>query len=206
MISGSLVKRTFILYARKASTDANFDIHDLSGKGGRMDIVARCLQAALYLSREIRRDTELFAVLNGPPRPPKTMWFRGSEYRGVAISESSIAKCIKNALAFSVSKRGEWRETGAGVYISSRSFQEIISDAAKAKKQIHILHEKGKDIRALKFSREAVFVLGDHIGLPLKEERFCERYGAEQISVGAKSYLASQCITLINAELDRAAI
>ncbi|MEM2924784.1 MAG: tRNA (pseudouridine(54)-N(1))-methyltransferase TrmY [Methanocellales archaeon] len=194
--------RTFILYARKARTDANFNIHELA-KSGRLDIVARCLQASLYLSRGIRRDAALYAVLNGPPNPPKTIWFNGSEFKGIAVDEISIARCLKKALFFNIGKSKEWNLVSDGVYISCRSFQEIVAMAAERAGQIYILHEKGEDIRNVKLSMEAFFILGDHLGLPLKEERFCERYGALKISVGPKSYLASQCITLINAELDR---
>ncbi|MEM2933305.1 MAG: tRNA (pseudouridine(54)-N(1))-methyltransferase TrmY [Methanocellales archaeon] len=195
--------RTFLLYARKARTDGNFDIHKLAREGGRLDIVARCLQASLYLSRGIRRYAALFAVLNGPPNPPKTIWFKGSEFKGVAIDEISIARCLKKALLFNIGKSKKWSLVSDGVYISCRSFQEMIAEAAEMAKQIYILHEKGVDIRNVRLSREAFFVLGDHLGLPLKEEGFCERYGALKVSVGARSYLASQCITLINAELDR---
>lgn len=195
--------RTFILYARKARTDANFDIHELARDGGRLDIVARCLQASLYLSRGIRRDAALFAVLNGPPNPPKTILFKGREFKGVAVDEISIAKCLKKALFLNIGKSKKWNLVSDGVYISCRSFQEIITEAAEEAKQIYILHEKGVDIRNMRLSREAVFVLGDHLGLPLREEGFCERYGAVKISLGPKSYLASQCITLINGELDR---
>jgi tRNA (pseudouridine54-N1)-methyltransferase len=193
--------RTFILYARKARTDANFDIHELAREGGRLDIVARCLQASLYLSRGIRRDAAFFAILNGPPSPPKTLWFNGSEFKGVAINEISIARCLKKALLKGKSR--EWNEVSKGVYISRRSFQEIVAEATEKEEQIYILHEKGMDIRTSKLSQEAIFILGDHLGLPLNEERFCLRYGAVRLSLGPKSYLASQCITLINAEMDR---
>ncbi len=195
--------RTFILYARKARTDANFDIREVARGSGRLDIVARCLQASLYLSRSIRRDAALFAVLNGPPSPPKTMWFNGSEFKGIAIDEISIARCLKQALSLNIGKSKKWNEVTSGVYISCRSFQEMVAETAEEAGQLYILHEKGEDVRSIKLSREAVFILGDHLGLPLKEERFCERFGAIKLSVGPKSYLASQCIILINAELDR---
>jgi len=52
---------------------------------------------------------------------------------------------------------------------------------------------------------DAVFVLGDHLGLPRNEERFVERFEHDKISVGSVSYLASQCITILHYELDRRA-
>ena len=48
---------------------------------------------------------------------------------------------------------------------------------------------------------DAVFVLGDHVGLPRNVERFALRFG-EKISLGKQPYLAASCITIINYLLD----
>lgn len=48
----------------------------------------------------------------------------------------------------------------------------------------------------------AVFVIGDHVGLPKKAEVLALRYG-EKISLGKQPYLAASCITILNYLLDR---
>jgi tRNA pseudouridine-54 N-methylase len=46
-------------------------------------------------------------------------------------------------------------------------------------------------------------VLGDHKGLPKKTESLLERIGAEKVSVGKITYLASHVIVICHNELDR---
>ena len=50
-----------------------------------------------------------------------------------------------------------------------------------------------------------VFVLGDHVGIPKKDEKFALRYG-EKISIGRVKYLAASTIDIINWWLDRQGI
>jgi len=57
--------------------------------------------------------------------------------------------------------------------------------------------------RVKKLKEDSVFVLGDHLGLPKKEEMFVARFEHEKISLGTTSYLASQCITVLHYELDK---
>ena len=68
-------------------------------------------------------------------------------------------------------------------------------------KQIYVLEEGGADIAETKLAQDAVFVLGDHVGLPKKAESFALRFG-EKISLGKQPYLAASCITIINYLLD----
>ena len=182
--------RTFVIYSRKGRTDSRFNIEDLPSSGGRMDLVARCVNSALWLSNKIREDSEIFIVLNGPPNPPVTLWFKGDTLRKVSPDERSIGIWIKKVLSSDFGK--EWKEFRNGILIARKSFQEIIKEHEK--RNIYVLHEKGKK---LKIKKDPVFVLGDHIGLPKNEEKFVLRYG-EKLSLGKKPYLASSCISILN--------
>ena len=68
--------------------------------------------------------------------------------------------------------------------------------------EIFFLDKKGGDIRKSKIPKNCVFVLGDHEGLPKKESKRL-RKTAKLISVGPKTYFASQVVTIVNNELDR---
>ena len=67
--------------------------------------------------------------------------------------------------------------------------------------QVYVLEEGGKNVAELELADDAVFVLGDHVGLPRNVERFALRFG-EKISLGKQPYLAASCITIINYLLD----
>ncbi len=69
--------REFILRASKALTSPDFNLNDLPSSGGRMDLVCRCISSALWVSNDLRRDTKIFVVLEGPPNPPRTIIFDG---------------------------------------------------------------------------------------------------------------------------------
>lgn len=160
-----------------------------------MDLVARCVSASLWLSYTIRRDTEFIAVLNGAPSPPIAMKFSGERLKNVSPDERSVGLWLKKVLAQNVEK--DWIEIFPGIFAAQKSFQEIVKEYKEQK--IFILHEKGEPIQEQKFSKEEnlVFILGDNVGIPAKDEKFALRHG-EKISLGKTSYVASACINVVN--------
>jgi len=182
--------RTFVLYARKARTDNKFKLDDLIN-AGRMDLICRCISSALWLSHKVREDVRMFVVLNGPSKPPVTICFQGSELSKVYVDERTNAAWIKNILSMKFGK--EWLEV-EGTKVSRKSFQEVLSEL---KGKNYVLHEKGEFIESIKIDKNPIFVFGDQVGLPDKEEKFALRNG-EKISLGKNVYLASSCISIIN--------
>ena len=160
-----------------------------------MDLVARCICNALWISHALRRDSCIHVVACGSPNPPVVISFYGSTLRGVSPDERNIAAWIKIALA---SKR-----KNPGIRIRKISFQQLIEELASEGTFFYILHEKGTDIACVKLKEDSVFVIGDHLGLPRNEEKFVERFEHDKISLGTTSYLTSQCITVLHYELDK---
>jgi tRNA (pseudouridine54-N1)-methyltransferase len=87
-----------------------------------------------------------------------------------------------------------------GISIDKQSFEALLKTEAQTRK-VYVLEEGGKDVKETSLEENAVFVLGDHVGLPKKTETFALRYG-EKISLGKQPYLAASCITIINYLLD----
>jgi tRNA (pseudouridine54-N1)-methyltransferase len=189
--------REFILYARKAVTSPDFALDDLPGSGGRMDLVARCICNALWISHALRRDTCIHVVACGSPKPPRVISFYGDALRDVSPDERNIAGWIQKVMG--------QKRTNPGIRVRELSFQELIQERAADGAFFYLLHERGRALREVPLSADAVFVLGDHLGLPRNEERFVERFEHDKISIGSISYLASQCITILHYELDRRA-
>ncbi len=197
-------KRIFVLKANKARTDHKFHLKGLPSTGGRMDIVCRCIsRALLYYGNEIREDTVFYAVLLGPPNPPKTIRIDGSRVKSLGADEISIGKMIREALKRCRGNVGE--EVLVGVSVTQMSFQDLVESFAKKGCHLIYLHESGEDIRKTTFFAKDiyVFVLGDHIGLNDFDERLLDGLGAVKISVSPKSLLGSHCIAIVHNELDR---
>ena len=200
--------RAFILYARKAITSPEFSLNDLAGSAGRLDIVARCVTQALWLSHRLREGVAFYAVLAGVPDPPKTVGFFSDSIKRLSPDERSVASWIKKAFEVYERERenkDEWKKVQDGIYIAKKDIVPLVKELKETcNYNIFVLHEKGKDIGEARIEEPACFVLGDHIGLPKKvEDYIVKQLGANKISVGPKSYLASTCIAIVHNELDR---
>jgi tRNA (pseudouridine54-N1)-methyltransferase len=191
--------KNFLIIGHKAVTET-FSLNDLPGAAGRMDILCRCVNAALFLSHDIRRDVRVFLVLKGEPSPPKIIRFDGSTVRYLSPDERSCASLIKKALEKKA--RDFWTESSTGVSILKGDMEAIIKEMDI---KVSYMREDGKDIRANKFDEHSdkLFVLGDHMGLTEAEEKIICGYEHEMISVGPLSLHADHCIVLLHNEMDR---
>ncbi|MEM2874070.1 MAG: tRNA (pseudouridine(54)-N(1))-methyltransferase TrmY [Candidatus Nanoarchaeia archaeon] len=187
------MKKTFILYSY-GTTNPNFNLNKLY-EAGRLDLVCRCVIAALWLSKTVRKDTQFYVVLNSGPRPPVAIKFDGAKLIGIEPSERAIGTVIKKALKIVRDKN--WIFVQEGVFVSKKSFQEIIKET----KNIFVLDATGTHISKIEFDSDVTFVLGDHVGLPKKEMQFALRKGTK-VSLGNKIYLASAVINIVNWVLD----
>jgi tRNA (pseudouridine54-N1)-methyltransferase len=175
----------FILFSRKGRTDGNF--RNLR-EAGRLDVVYQCLLTAFFTSGAIRRDVVFHAVLGGPPRPPLHLIFDGGILRDVRTDERTWEEIFRKVLSGGLHQ---------GIELRRESFQEIL----KTKQNIFVLEEGGEDIINVKLGENPVFVLGDQVGLPRKDEKFALRFG-KKISLGKKPYLATSCVDIVNYVLD----
>jgi len=196
--------RTFIIKANKVHTRADFSLKDLPGTSGRIDLLCRSLNSAFLLSHGFRKNVRVWLNLNGPPDPPKTIRFEGSEIKPKTINpdEISLAKIIIKALKVGEGIKEPAKEYSVlpGVYVSNLRFEDIIRRTIK-NSALYYLHEEGKPIERINFKGNVAFVLGDHEGLAREDEAFLEGI-AEKVSVGKKSYLTSHVIAYVNIFLD----
>jgi len=188
--------REFVYFSSRARTSGNWK--DLM-KAGRMDIVCNVIIHAFFLSNAMREDVSLHLIFYGPPDPPKHIILRFNEK--TPISKKDISGLLKRIL-FRY-KEGRKIEAFPGCWIEKKSFLNVITELEKEKK-IYILDEKGRDIRSLENEelKNAVFILGDHEGLPKKELKRLEKV-AEKVSLGKKTYFSSQVLVIVHNELDR---
>jgi len=181
--------REFLLFSRQGYTSGNFR----NLKEARLDLVAHSLTSSFFLSHALRKDVVFHIVLSGPPNPPVYIKVVGAELYNVRSDEETWGRILRAVLN---------KEKHEGFYLEKKSFQGVIKDLTNEGKRFLVLEEKGEDILKYKLKGNEVFVLGDFIGLPKKEEGFVLRNG-DKISLGKKAYLAADCITILNFVMDK---
>jgi len=200
--------RTFIYFSSTARTTGNFSNENLI-EAGRMDIVCHAIVNAFFLSHKKREDVVLHLVFYGSPDPPKHLVIQpekslpetGKQVGSLDLSKKDVSNFIKKMLY--KYKQGKNTEVFKGCFIEKKNLFDVINELKKEGKKIFILDEDGESIRKIenKELENAVFLLGDHEGLPLKElKRLKQECGL--VSIGNKTYFASQTITIVNNELD----
>lgn len=177
--------REFILYSRTGRTDSRF--RSLM-EGGRLDVVYQCILMALFRSHAIRRDVTFHALLGGAPNPPLELVVDGGELHDARTDERTWEDILRKVLS---------GRSHPGIHVRKNSLQSLV----KEKKNIFVLEESGESIKTIDLGTDPVFVLGDQVGLPKKDEEFVLRYG-KKVSIGQKAYLASACVCIINYILD----
>lgn len=173
--------RKFILYSRRGKTDGAFDG---LREAGRLDVVYQCLLLGLFTSGALRRDVVFHVVLGGPPHPPLRLTVDGATLRDVRTDERSWEKVLRTVLSGG---------KHPGINVERDSLQKLVREM----QNIFVLEEKGEDVWNMRFGENPVFVLGDQVGLPKKDEGFVLRRG-RKISLGKKPYLAATCVDVIN--------
>jgi len=160
-----------------------------------MDLIARCIIAAFATYHGVRKDVVLVIVLEGPPNPTVTVTIDGRELERRVISEGEAAEVLRAALAST---------PGKGVRVEKKDFERLIREMPR--ESLYYLHEEGEDIDRVKIGKDPIFVLGDQKGIDKRGEEVLDEVGAERLSLGPFSYLASHCIVIINNRLDQMSI
>lgn len=169
------------MLSRRGRTDGDFES---LREAGRLDVVYQCLLLGLFTSGAIRRNVVFHVVLGGPPRPPLHLCVDGRYVRDVRTDERTWEELLKNVLSGG---------SHQGITVDKASLQELV----RSRRNVFVLEEKGEDVSKVKFGVNPVFVLGDQVGLPRKDERYVLRRG-RKVSLGKKPYLAATCVDVIN--------
>jgi tRNA (pseudouridine54-N1)-methyltransferase len=147
---------------------------------------------ALFRSHAHRKDVVFHVVLCGPPRPPLHVRIDGQDLRDTRTDERSWELILRKVL-----------DGGShpGILVRKESLQEIVKRKHEEGSDIFVLEERGRSILEGSFKDPSLFVVGDQVGLPRKEEKYVLRF-AEKLSLGKQRYLSASCIDIINFVLD----
>jgi tRNA (pseudouridine54-N1)-methyltransferase len=196
--------REFIYYSRTAPTTGNFGT-DLM-KAGRIDIAIHTVIAAFFLSHSLRNNVKLHLVFTGQPDPPKHLELLPitegkTGVDKIYLSKKDVSGLIKRMLY--KYKKDKKTEVFPGYFIEKKGIINTVKELSDKGRNIYILDSKGEDIRKTKIGKDPIFILGDHSGITDKKELKRLKKMCEPISIGNKTYFASQTVTIVHNELDR---
>jgi len=195
--------RRFVIIGRTATASGDFALDDLPSTSGRLDVLVRCLRAALLVSHGVRRDTIVYLVLLGGPRAPRVLRVDGATVRFLRPDERSLATLVKKALAAAAHGEG-FVHVRPGIAVAAGGLDAVFADLGAA--QSYILEEHAPDVRdEPTIARDAVFFLGDHLGFDAPTRGRLADVGARPVSVGPISLHADDAVTVLSNELDRRA-
>ncbi|MDP9033869.1 MAG: tRNA (pseudouridine(54)-N(1))-methyltransferase TrmY [Myxococcota bacterium] len=192
----------FVVIGQKATASDDFLLDDLPGTSGRLDVLLRCLRAALLFSHGLRRDVVVYLVLCGGSAAPRIMRF-GGEARFIRPDERSLATLAKKLLERGADVRRGFCEMRPGIAIANGGLDDVIDDLGAL--TAYVLEEGGNDLRdAEHIARaDAVFFVGDHLGFDVTTRARLAALGASPVGVGPVSLHADDAIVILTNEIDR---
>lgn len=197
--------RELIYYSRTAPTAGNFVHAEDLQASGRIDIAVHTVIAAFFLSHKIRSDMKLHLIFGGMPDPPKHLTLQPVTEGKTGMDKIYLAKKdVSGVLKKMLYKyrEGENKEVFPGFFIEKKSFLHVVDELADQGRNMYVLDADGEDIRDVEIKKDPIFILGDHKGLPLKEYKRLKKL-CTPVSIGKRTYFASQTIAVVNNELDR---
>jgi tRNA (pseudouridine54-N1)-methyltransferase len=200
------VIRRFVVIGQKATASDDFILDDLPGTSGRLDILVRCLRAALLSSHGVRHDVIAYLVLLGGPRAPRVLRIDGALAHFLRPDERSLAVLVKKVLALPDDGTTGFVQFRRGIAIARGGIERVLADAPAAVP--FVLEEGAPDIRAADDmgAVDPLLVIGDHFGIPEEARAGLEAIGARRVSIGPVSVHADDVVAIVNNELDRRAV
>src|SRR5690349_13961503 len=195
--------RTFVLRARAAPTESG-KLLDAIGCEAHPEILAHTLMNAIFVAQSHRPDVVVYLVLESTRDFSRTIRFDANAMHDIGgFDERALLGKIAKALDASVGMgKEETRPVESGVTVRTVSFERLVQGLAEDH-ELYVMDRKGTSIREHAFEGNPCFLLTDHIPMPKKTFHSLERLGAKKIALGSKMLFASQCVVLINHELDQ---
>lgn len=173
------MERRFAIVGHRATSTGKIRLNDLAGSAGRMDVLVRAVNAALFLSHGMREDSHITLHLMGGPGPPRRIWFDGSRLQGLHSDERAIAGQVNKVLQHPVPAIGQLVEIWPGLWHSGGDLSTTIGEWQRENVTLVKLDAEGGDIEA-----EGESELPEKIGFFLSDDR---PFNTEENSLLAES-------------------
>jgi tRNA (pseudouridine54-N1)-methyltransferase len=188
--------RQFVVIGHDAPTDSDFSLDDLAGGAGRLDVLCRCVSAALFLSHGIREDVQVWLVLSDEV----TVRIDGAALRYMSPDERNVAGLLKQAIEAKARAIGHREaESTPGIHASKRGVEAVL-DAVDG--TVVELHEDGTPLADAEPPDDPVFVLSDHNDFTEREAGLLAERSDLRVRVGPAVLHADHTVTVAHNYLD----
>ncbi|QSG09639.1 tRNA (pseudouridine(54)-N(1))-methyltransferase TrmY [Halapricum desulfuricans] len=189
--------RQFLVVAHDAPASADFPLDALASEAGRMDLLARALNAALLQSHGIREDTRVHLVIDGV-----TVSVDGATVRNLHPDERSIAALLRSALDSRDDAIGHQpAEPSPGVAVYRMDLEATLDRLAREGPIVQ-LHEGGAPAVEVSVPEDPVFVLSDHRNFTDEEVDLIAERADARVRLGPRPLHADHAISVAHNWLD----
>ncbi len=196
--------RKFAIIGHRAISSGKLPLNDISGIGGRMDVLLRAVNSALFLSHGIREDTSVILHLMGGSGPPRRILFEGENLRGLHSDERAIAGRVAKILLEPVPPIGVFSELGNGISHSGGNIKNTISEWKKEELDIIKLDADGiplsKYMESVDGGCKLGFILSDDKDFTSEEKEILD--GLKLCSIGSKWLQGHSVISIVHHVID----
>ncbi|QSG11260.1 RNA base methyltransferase family enzyme [Halapricum desulfuricans] len=189
--------RQFLVVAHDAPASADFPLDALASEAGRMDLLARALNAALLQSHGIREDTRVHLVIDGV-----TVSVDGATVRNLHPDERSIAALLRSALKAREDAIGHQpAEPSPGLKVYRMDLEATLDRLAREGPIVQ-LHEDGDPAVEVSVPVDPVFVLSDHRDFTDEEVDLIAERADARVRLGPRPLHADHAISVAHNWLD----
>jgi tRNA (pseudouridine54-N1)-methyltransferase len=190
--------RQFVVVAHDAPTDPEFSLSALASDAGRMDLLARTVNAALLTSHGIREDVQVHVVV----ADAYTITVDGATVRNLHPDERSTAALLRGALETKADAIGHQpAEPSPGVELRRMGLDATLDRVARQDTVVQ-LHEDGTPAGDADPPSDPVFVLSDHRDFTDDEAALLADRADRHVSLGPTRLHADHATTVAHHWLD----
>ena len=194
--------RTFIIRARKGTTRWD-KLRSQVGSQDHIEVIAHTVMNAFFIASGFREDVELYIILESTEDFPRTL--KLSAHEGLSLAgfhEEAVISLMEHALKKSQHlEKNQTQQIAPGVQISGFGFEKLVQRLLP-ERTLYLLEPKGENIRDIDLAPNPVFILSDHLAMPKKNMAALKRQGLKTLALGKQMLFASQCVVLIQHEID----
>ncbi len=186
----------FLIMSNTVNID-NFNIKDIPGSSGRLDVISRCILAALIKDNSFEKNIQIWVFLDRYG----TFIFSSDNftYKNFPKNEILFTDYFVRVLR-TLSNKDQSLNPLSTLKKSDKGIIEVIKHFKKLNYNIYMLQEQGKDfftqLNSIKEQEEIVFILGSQVDGFLNSEDLLA-LKVSSLSFGDQSYLASSVIRLL---------
>lgn len=187
----------FFIKSATISLD-NYTIKDIPGSSGRLDVISRCILAALLKKENFETLVKIWVFLDNYG----TLLFdpQSFDYNNFPKNELRFTDYLVDFLLNKKKNKEMINNPLRSIQISQISIIEAIEKFQKLNYSQYILREEGNDFFKLRYDirqkSNAIFIIGSQEDNFLDSEELLA-LNIPDISIGTQSYLASSVIRLL---------